>query len=70
MILSFVCWSEFENVENEWPVFYVFMIIDGIFKDNQNQVNEYQVGNRLIFVFFSCYEWELGGWKIFLDHQR
>ena len=20
---------EFENVENEWPIFYIFMIIDG-----------------------------------------
>ena len=33
---------EFENVENEWPVFYIYMIIDGIFKDNIGQVEEYQ----------------------------
>lgn len=33
---------EFENVENEWPIFYIFMIIDGCYKDNQEQVNEYQ----------------------------
>jgi hypothetical protein len=30
-------------VENEWPVFYIFMIIDGCFKENEEQVNEYQV---------------------------
>ncbi len=35
--------TDFENVENEWPIFYIFMIIDGCFKDNQDQVNEYQV---------------------------
>jgi len=35
--------TDFENVENEWPIFYIFMIIDGAFKDNQDQVNQYQV---------------------------
>jgi len=42
---------EFENVENEWPIFYIFMIIDGIFKDNQKQVDEYQelISQRLTY---------------------
>ena len=42
---------EFENVENEWPIFYIFMIIDGIFKDNQKQVDEYQelISQRLMY---------------------
>ena len=34
---------EFERVENEWPVFYLFMIIDGMFKDDKEQVHKYQV---------------------------
>ena len=33
---------EFEKIENEWPIFYLFMIIDGVFKDLPAQVAEYQ----------------------------
>jgi len=42
---------EFENVENEWPIFYIFMIIDGIFKDNKKQVDEYQdlISQRMVY---------------------
>lgn len=42
---------DFENVENEWPIFYIFMIIDGIFKDNQSQVDEYQelISKRMVY---------------------
>ena len=32
---------EFDQVENEWPVFFLNMIIDGVFKDLPDQVKEY-----------------------------
>ncbi|KAI4500038.1 hypothetical protein M0802_004908 [Mischocyttarus mexicanus] len=34
--------TEFDNVECEWPLFYIFMIIDGVFKTLPEQVEEYQ----------------------------
>ncbi|XP_046386371.1 probable phosphorylase b kinase regulatory subunit beta isoform X1 [Ischnura elegans] len=34
--------KEFENIECEWPLFYIFMIIDGVFKSVPKQVEEYQ----------------------------
>nr|CAD7197061.1 unnamed protein product [Timema douglasi] len=34
--------KEFENIECEWPLFYMFMIIDGVFKAIPEQVDEYQ----------------------------
>lgn len=33
---------DFQGVENEWPMFYLFMIIDGAFKNLPDQVAEYQ----------------------------
>ncbi|KAL3283310.1 hypothetical protein HHI36_006458 [Cryptolaemus montrouzieri] len=34
--------KNFENLECEWPLFYIFMIIDGVFKSLPEQVTEYQ----------------------------
>ncbi|XP_015430150.1 PREDICTED: probable phosphorylase b kinase regulatory subunit beta [Dufourea novaeangliae] len=34
--------KEFDNIECEWPLFYIFMIIDGVFKTLPDQVEEYQ----------------------------
>lgn len=34
--------KEFDNVECEWPLFFIFMIIDGVFKTLPEQVEEYQ----------------------------
>ncbi|KAG8230656.1 hypothetical protein J437_LFUL010675 [Ladona fulva] len=34
--------KEFENIECEWPLFYIFMIIDGVFKTLPSQVEEYE----------------------------
>lgn len=34
--------KNYENVECEWPLFYIFMIIDGVFKSLPEQVTEYQ----------------------------
>ena len=44
---------EFENVENEWPIFYINMIIDGVFKDIPDQVKTYQalLEQRLVYDF-------------------
>ena len=33
---------DFQGVENEWPIFFIFMIIDGIFKSLPDQVEKYQ----------------------------
>uniref|UniRef100_A0A8C4RC14 Phosphorylase b kinase regulatory subunit n=1 Tax=Eptatretus burgeri TaxID=7764 RepID=A0A8C4RC14_EPTBU len=32
----------FENIESEWPVFWTYFIIDGVFLGNHEQVQEYQ----------------------------
>lgn len=34
--------KNFENIENEWPLFYIFMIIDGVFKSNDEQIDHYR----------------------------
>lgn len=34
--------QEFDNVECEWPMFFAFMVIDGVFKNNNEQVEKYQ----------------------------
>ena len=33
---------DFQGVENEWPMFFIFMVIDGVFKNLPEQVQEYQ----------------------------
>ena len=40
----------FENIECEWPVFWTYLILDGIFNDNRQQVEEYNeaIGDILI----------------------
>ena len=37
-------------MENEWPIFYIFMIIDGMFKEDKEQVETYQARGILIFI--------------------
>ncbi|XP_019886052.1 probable phosphorylase b kinase regulatory subunit beta isoform X3 [Ooceraea biroi] len=34
--------KDFDSVESEWPLFYILMIIDGVFKSLPEQVEEYQ----------------------------
>ncbi len=43
--------QKFENIESEWPLFYAFLIIDGVFKDLGDQVDKYQkfLKRRLIY---------------------
>ncbi|XP_055637325.1 probable phosphorylase b kinase regulatory subunit beta isoform X2 [Toxorhynchites rutilus septentrionalis] len=38
--------KDFEGYECEWPMFYTFMIIDGVFKNNLEQIEEYQMELR------------------------
>jgi len=33
---------DFENIENEWPIFFSFMIIEAMFRSDEKQVEEYQ----------------------------
>ncbi|KAJ3400280.1 hypothetical protein HDU80_007107 [Chytriomyces hyalinus] len=32
----------FEGIECEWPLFYTYMILDGLFRDDSKQVSEYR----------------------------
>ncbi|CAH1131091.1 unnamed protein product [Ceutorhynchus assimilis] len=45
----------YEGIECEWPIFYIFMIIDGVFKNLPDQISEYQ---------------DLLKKRIFLDHNE
>ncbi|XP_050295730.1 probable phosphorylase b kinase regulatory subunit beta isoform X2 [Anthonomus grandis grandis] len=47
--------KHFEGVECEWPLFYIFMIIDGVFKNLPDQITEYQ---------------DMLKKRIFLDHNE
>ena len=42
---------KFENIENEWPIFYLFMIVDGVFSNLPHQVEKYQdlLAKRVIY---------------------
>lgn len=35
--------QEFDNIECEWPMFYAFMVIDGVFKQKSEQIVKYQM---------------------------
>ncbi len=36
------CFKEFHNIECEWPLFYALLVIDGVFKKDDEQVEKYQ----------------------------
>lgn len=45
--------KDFESNEVEWPIFYTFLIIDGVFKSNPEQIEEYQAELRkCMYVFW------------------
>lgn len=46
----------FENIESEWPLFFTYMAINGIFADNQEQVEEYR--KKLEFVAIDSALWD------------
>ena len=43
--------KNYENVECEWPMFFMFMIIDGAFKNLHEQISEYQELLKPMIVF-------------------
>lgn len=43
--------KNYENVECEWPLFFMFMIIDGAFKNLHEQISEYQELLKPMIVF-------------------
>jgi len=40
----------FDNIECEWPLFWTYFILDGLFQDNQEQVEEYRDALKEILV--------------------
>lgn len=34
--------KQFEHIECEWPLFFTYLMLDGLFQDNQEQVTAYQ----------------------------
>jgi phosphorylase kinase alpha/beta subunit len=34
--------KQFEHIECEWPLFFTYLLLDGLFRGNQEQVNKYQ----------------------------
>jgi hypothetical protein len=41
IVVQFLYFQNFEHIECEWPIFYLFLIIDGVFKAIPEQVEEY-----------------------------
>ncbi len=40
----------FENIECEWPLFWTYLLLDGVFSGNKEQADEYEEGLRDILV--------------------
>jgi phosphorylase kinase alpha/beta subunit len=34
--------QQFEHIESEWPLFFTYLMLDGFFRNDWNQVNEYR----------------------------
>ncbi|XP_022091579.1 probable phosphorylase b kinase regulatory subunit alpha isoform X2 [Acanthaster planci] len=43
----------FENIECEWPLFWAYLLIEGVFKGNKEQADEYAEGLRETLVLLS-----------------
>ncbi|CEG79151.1 hypothetical protein RMATCC62417_13649 [Rhizopus microsporus] len=46
----------FENIESEWPLFFTYMVLEGLFSDNFEQVEEYR--KKLDFVTIDSCMWD------------
>ena len=46
----------YEHIENEWPLFYLYMIVDGMFEDDQEQVRFFSSAAKEAFLcsFLYC----------------
>jgi phosphorylase kinase alpha/beta subunit len=55
--------QEFHQIESEWPLFYALLVIDGVFKKDDEQVEKYQdlLRKRLTFNEYG------GGLRTFLS---
>ncbi len=40
----------FEQIESEWPLFYTYLVLDGIFRNDQEQVDRYSMMLEKLFV--------------------
>jgi phosphorylase kinase alpha/beta subunit len=49
--------KQFENIECEWPLFFTYLLLDGIFQGNQSQVQYYQQRLEALAV-------ERNGWQL------
>ena len=34
--------KQFEHIECEWPLFFTYLVLDGLFRGDQEQVQKYQ----------------------------
>jgi hypothetical protein len=46
----------FENIESEWPLFFTYMVLEGLFTENMEQVEEYR--KKLEFVTIDSALWD------------
>ncbi|KAI9362214.1 glycosyl hydrolases family 15-domain-containing protein [Pilaira anomala] len=46
----------FENIESEWPLFFTYMVLEGLFTDNMDQAEEYR--KKLDFVTIDSSLWD------------
>lgn len=46
----------FENIESEWPLFFTYMVLEGLFTDNMEQAEEYR--EKLKFVTIDSSFWD------------
>ncbi|OBZ88188.1 Phosphorylase b kinase regulatory subunit alpha, liver isoform [Choanephora cucurbitarum] len=46
----------FENIESEWPLFFTYMVLEGLFTDNLEQADEYR--KKLEFVTIDSAFWD------------
>lgn len=46
----------FENIESEWPLFFTYMVLEGLYTDNMKQVEEYR--KKLEFVAIDSALWD------------
>ena len=42
----------FENIECEWPLFFCYLLLDGVFHDDEEQVSLHKCVSTLSFKFF------------------
>ncbi|RCI02792.1 hypothetical protein CU098_004590 [Rhizopus stolonifer] len=46
----------FENIESEWPLFFTYMVLEGQFTDNYEQVEEYRKKLELVTIDSSMWD--------------